>query len=148
MFLYSLYFLQSLWVQYFASTTCLLRGLLILSKTSSMALQYTIPKQYPVLLELHITQRQLESPGGQNAAQSRQYEIKRCVTSVPHISNACLFFLKMTGLSSFWQMISRTVARVLTSEKDLFHRMNVWAKGPLLVRQLGDPLQWRIQTLS
>ena len=34
-----------------------------------MALQYTIPKQYRVLLELHITQRQLESPGRQNVAQ-------------------------------------------------------------------------------
>ena len=39
------------------------------SKTSTRALQYTIPKQYRVLLDLHVTQRQLESPGRQNAAQ-------------------------------------------------------------------------------
>ena len=49
-------------------TTCLLRG--DLAKTSTMALEwFTIPKQYRVLLELHITQGQLESPEKQNAAQ-------------------------------------------------------------------------------
>ena len=37
-------------------------------------------------------------------------------------------------------MINRLVARSLTSDKDLFRRMNVWAKGPLLARLLGDPL--------
>ena len=33
-------------------------------------------------------------------------------------------------------MINRPVARFLTSEKDLFLRINMGAKGPLL----GDPL--------
>ena len=37
-------------------------------------------------------------------------------------------------------MINRLVARFLTSEKDLFRRINVWVKGPLLARLLGDPL--------
>ena len=37
-------------------------------------------------------------------------------------------------------MINRLVAKCLTSEKDLFRRINVWAKGPLLARLLGDPL--------
>ena len=51
-----------------------------------------VPKQYCVLLEPHITQGQLESPGKQNAAQFDSYRIKRCVTALPHIHNACLFF--------------------------------------------------------
>ena len=37
-------------------------------------------------------------------------------------------------------MINRLVARFLSSEKDVFRGMNVGAKGPLLVRLLGDPL--------
>ena len=46
-------------------TTCLLRGLF--TKTFTMTGQlYTIPKQYRVLLELHI---ELECPGRQNVAQ-------------------------------------------------------------------------------
>ena len=49
-------------------TTSLLRGYLL--KISTMALQrYKIPKQYRALLELHITQSQLESPGRKHAAQ-------------------------------------------------------------------------------
>ena len=35
-------------------------------------------KQYRVLLELHITQRQLESPGRQNAAQLKIWNIALC----------------------------------------------------------------------
>ena len=71
---------------------------------------------------------------------SWQYGIKRFVTALPHVRNVRLFFLKMTGMFSFCQMINRRVARFLTSEKDLVCRMKVWAKGPLLVRLLGDPL--------
>ena len=37
-------------------------------------------------------------------------------------------------------MINRLVAKVLNSEKDLFRRINVWAKGPVLAWLLGDPL--------
>ena len=37
-------------------------------------------------------------------------------------------------------MINRLVAKFLTSEKNLFRRINLWAKGPLLARLLGDPL--------
>ena len=63
------YFLQSFWVQYFASNTHVFSGG-YLPKTSTMALQwYTTPKQYRALLELHITKRQLESPRRQHAAQ-------------------------------------------------------------------------------
>ena len=62
----------------------------------------------------------IEFPGRQNTAQLTIWNKALCtVTSVPHISNACLFFLKMTGISSFLQMINRPVARFLTSEKDL-----------------------------
>ena len=118
-----------------------------------MALQwYKIPKQCRALLELHITQRQLESPGRQKAAHSWRYGIKRCVTALPHVRKACLFLLKTTGIFSSWQMINRLVARFLTSEKDLFRPMNVWAKGPLLVRLLGDLLNGlndpRLETIA
>ena len=37
-------------------------------------------------------------------------------------------------------MINRLVDKFLTSEKDLFRRINVRGKGPLLARLLGDPL--------
>ena len=56
--------------------------------------------------------------------------INRCVTSLPHVSNACLFFPKRTGISSFWQIINRPVASFLTSEKDLFSRTNMWTCEP------------------
>ena len=72
--------------------------------------------------------------------------INRCVTSLPHVSNACLFFLKRTGISSFYKwLINRPVARLLTSEKDLFRRTNVW--GPVSQRASagktsGWPIKW------
>ena len=37
-------------------------------------------------------------------------------------------------------MIIRLVARFFTSQNDLFRRVNLWAKGTLLARLLGDPL--------
>ena len=39
-------------------------------------------KQYPVLLELHITQRQLDSPGRQNAAQLTIWNKALCYCTV------------------------------------------------------------------
>ena len=58
-----------------------------------------IPKQYRVLLEVYITQRQLESPEKQNAAQLTVMEKKNCqVTALPHVRNACLF-LKISRIS-------------------------------------------------
>ena len=72
--------------------------------------------------------------------------INRCVTSLPHVSNACLVFLKRTGISSFYKwLINRPVARLLTSEKDLFRRTNVW--GPVSQRASagktsGWPIKW------
>ena len=60
----------------------------------------SIPKQYHVLLELHITHGQLESPGKQNTAQLTVMEIKHCqVTALPRIRNAFLF-LKISHISS------------------------------------------------
>lgn len=60
----------------------------------------SIPKQYRVLLELHITHGQLESPEKQNAAQLTVMEIKHCqVTALPRIRNAFLF-LKISRISS------------------------------------------------
>ena len=61
--------------------------------------------------------------------QSGLYGIKRCVTALPHVRDACLFFLNMTGFLFFVSvkilMINRLVAKFLTSEKDLFRRINV-----------------------
>ena len=49
-------------------------------RTSTMALQcFIIPKQYRVLLEIHITKGQLESPENQNPAQLTVEKKKHCV---------------------------------------------------------------------
>ena len=52
-------------------TTCLLRG--IFTPDFYHGTMYAIPKQYRALLELHITQGQLESPGRQLTAQLTFY---------------------------------------------------------------------------
>ena len=61
------YFLQSFWVQYFASNHMSSQGAIYLRHLPWHFNDIRV--QYRVLLELHITQRQLESPRRQNAAQ-------------------------------------------------------------------------------
>ena len=43
-----------------------------------------VPKQYRVLLELHIMQRQLESPGRQYAAQLTMWNKVLCYCATKH----------------------------------------------------------------
>ena len=71
-------------------TTFLLRG--YLAKISTMALYwFKIPKQYCVLLELHIMQEQLESPEKTKRSSVDSYGKKHCQnTALPHVSNAFL----------------------------------------------------------
>ena len=100
MFLHSLFFssIFSGFSIYFTSNHVFSGG--YSPKTSTMALQrYTVPKQYRgVLLELHITQRQLESPGRKNASPVDSHGIKSCVTALPHLRKACLFSTGGEGL--------------------------------------------------
>ena len=99
MFLHSLFFssIFSGFSIYFTSNHVFSGG--YSPKTSTMALQrYTVPKQYRVLLELHITQRQLGSPGRKNASPVDSHGIKRCVTALPHVRKACLFSTDGEGL--------------------------------------------------
>ena len=72
----------------FYLTTCLLKGVSSKEVYHGTVIIYDT-KQYRVLLELHITQRQLESPEKTKRSSVDSYGQKHCqVTALPHVRNA------------------------------------------------------------
>ena len=74
-------------------------------------------KQYRVLLELHITQGQLESPGKTKHSSVDSYGKKhRQVTALPHVRNAILFAVTVASLITLLPVITYVCLRLFHSD--------------------------------